>query len=103
MVEKIGLARQAEGLFGQPGAMTIIMAEDLVEDICYQGSWGNDVPSMSSHEMFKASTAQASLSRTGDTNQDSFLLNLVANRSICCMCHRRLIRLKIPRWGDHSV
>ena len=36
---------------------------------------------MSFHDILRASTAQGSLSGTGDTNMGSFLLNLVANRS----------------------
>ena len=52
-----------------------------------RGVRGKEYQSVSSHDRFRETTVQASLSGTVDTNRSSFLLNLVAYRSIWHVCH----------------
>ena len=79
-------------MLGHPDAIIIItvVAQNLVYDFGYQKSWREGI----SIQILPCSTAQASLSRTGDTNGGGggggggeFFLNLVANRSTWGVCH----------------
>ena len=59
--------------------------------------------SSSSHGRLRASTAQAKGSGTGETNWFSLLLNLVANRSTCGVCHLSHIAWNTSGRREHSV
>ena len=72
-----------------PELMTIILQQSwlriLFTTFLIRGVGGKAYPSISSHDMLRVSTAQASLSGTRDMNRGSFLLNITKKVYLGCV------------------